>query len=123
LRAHAEQRWLSREVVPVVRQLETREDLPEEQVGAALAYLEVIWSEASRRAGNTDGACTRLDLCLSAAADPPLAARARSYRAAVVVQREDACRRAQQQLQAVGQGLQGELLGDVDLQAPTRLRN
>jgi hypothetical protein len=94
LRVHAEQQWLSREVVPVVCQLETRAGLPEEQVGAALAYLEVVWSEASRRAGDTDGACTRLDLCLPAVADLPLAARARRYRAAVVVLREDALRRA-----------------------------
>jgi hypothetical protein len=92
LRAHAEQRWLSREVVPVVRQLETHEGLPEEQVGAALAYLEVVWSEASRRAGDTDGACTRLSL-LPDAADTPLATRACRYRAAVVVLREAALRR------------------------------
>ena len=46
LRAHSEQRWLSREVIPVVRQIETGERLPEEQLPAALAYLEVIWVEA-----------------------------------------------------------------------------
>lgn len=56
LRAHAEQRWLSREVIPVIRQLETPELLPEEQYGAALAYLEVIWIEAQQRAQETDGA-------------------------------------------------------------------
>ncbi len=93
LRAHAEQHWLSREVVPVAVQLETREELPEEQVGAALAYLEVVWSEASRRAGDTDGAATRLDLALPAVADRLLAARARRYRAAVVVLRETALAR------------------------------
>ena len=56
LRAHAEQRWLSHEVLPVLRQLEQRDCLPEEQLGAALAYLEVLWIEASQRAAETDAA-------------------------------------------------------------------
>jgi hypothetical protein len=60
LRAHAEQRWLSREVIPVLRQLETKEQLPEEQFGAALAYLEVIWIEAQQRARETDAAAADL---------------------------------------------------------------
>jgi hypothetical protein len=87
LRAHAEQHWLSREVVPVVRQIETHEHLPSEQLPAALAYLEVIWAEAACRAGDTDGACTRLDLSLPAA-NQELCAKARRYRATVVVLRE-----------------------------------
>jgi len=91
LRAHAEQRWLSREVVPVVRQISTGEGLPEEQLPAALAYLEVIWYEAVRRAGDTDKTLTCLDLSLPAPQSPEcraLAARARRYRAAVLVLRE-----------------------------------
>ncbi|HEV3070349.1 MAG TPA: hypothetical protein VGY76_02865 [Solirubrobacteraceae bacterium] len=103
LRAHAEQRWLSREVVPVVRQLSTREALPEEQLPAAsealpeeqlpaaLAYLEVIWIEAVQRAGDTDKALTCLDLSLPPPQAPDclaLATRARRYRAAVLVLRE-----------------------------------
>jgi hypothetical protein len=56
LRAHAEQRWLSTEVAPVLRQLRQRDELPEEQLGAALAYLEVLWIEASQRAAETDAA-------------------------------------------------------------------
>jgi hypothetical protein len=56
LRAHAEQRWLSLEVGPVLRQLRQRDSLPEEQLGAALAYLEVLWIEASQRAAETDAA-------------------------------------------------------------------
>ncbi|HUN78352.1 MAG TPA: hypothetical protein VMU32_05495 [Solirubrobacteraceae bacterium] len=56
LRAHAEQRLLSREVIPVVRQLETGERLPEEQLPAALAYLEVTWADCRRRARETDRA-------------------------------------------------------------------
>lgn len=61
LRAHAEQRMLSREVIPVVRQIETGERLPEEQLPAALAYLEVIWADCRRRAAETDRARRRLD--------------------------------------------------------------
>ena len=56
LRAHAEQRWLSLEVGPVLRQLRQRDSLPEEQLGAALAYLEVLWIEASQWAAETDAA-------------------------------------------------------------------
>ncbi len=56
LRVHAEQRWLSTEVAPVLRQLRQRDELPEEQLGAALAYLEVLWIEASQRAAETDAA-------------------------------------------------------------------
>jgi hypothetical protein len=61
LRAHAEQRWLSSEVLPVLRELEQRDSLPEEQLGAALAYLEVIWIEASRRATETDATFAELE--------------------------------------------------------------
>lgn len=96
LRAHSEQRWLSREVVPVVRQIATREGLPEEQLGAALAYLEVTWCEAVARAGDTDKALTCLDLSLPVPPAPEcraLAMRARRYRAAVLVLREAVSRR------------------------------
>jgi hypothetical protein len=119
LRAHAEQHWLAREVLPVVRQVETRDGprtgtaadpvlnsdsdagrLPEDQLPAALAYLEVVWAEAVRRAGDTDGACTCLDLALPAPAAPSAAVpcrelerKARRYRAAVVALREGAARR------------------------------
>jgi hypothetical protein len=81
LRAHAEQRWLSREVIPVLRQLETREHLPEEQLGAALAYLEVIWVEALQRAMETHTAHARLDE--ADGGDESLHRRARHYHAAV----------------------------------------
>jgi hypothetical protein len=138
LRAHSEQHWLSREVVPVVRQIATCEGssgatrkgssevearleleaqceleaLPEEQLPAALAYLEVVWSEAVRRAGDTDKALTCLDLTLPAAESPEclaLAARARRYRAAVLVLREALARRVaallSEFLQPVGESL------------------
>ncbi len=60
LRADAEQSWLHREVIPVLRQVETRERLPDELLGAALAYLEAMWSEATVRARNTDAAHAHL---------------------------------------------------------------
>jgi hypothetical protein len=61
LRAHAEQRWLSREVIPVIRQIESHELLPEEQLPAAVAYLEVIWAQAMSRARETETARCHLD--------------------------------------------------------------
>lgn len=60
LRADAERRWLHGEVMPVLRQLETREQLPEDQIDAALAYLEATWDEARLRAHATDSAHTEL---------------------------------------------------------------
>jgi len=103
LRAHAEQRWLSREVAPVAHQIETGEcpesgePLPAEQLPAALAYLEVIWIEAVGRAGDSDGALTRLNLSLPLSTGSPestaLAARARRYHAAVLALREAVSRR------------------------------
>src|SRR2546423_1828532 len=83
LRAHAEQRWLSHEVLPVLRQLEQRDCLPEEQLGAALAYLEVLWIEASQRAAETDAAYSELQGS-SLYAEPPLYGKARSYDGAPV---------------------------------------
>jgi hypothetical protein len=59
LRADAEQSWLNREVIPVLRQIERAEPLPGEQVGAALAYLEDSWNEALLRARHTDAAHRR----------------------------------------------------------------
>jgi len=56
LRADAEQCWLHCEVIPVLRQVEAPEELPEEEVGAALAYLEAMWNEATARARETDAA-------------------------------------------------------------------
>lgn len=61
LRAHGEQRWLISELVPVLRQLEQPGSLPEDQRGAALAYLEVLWLDAHLRAADTDSAYAKLD--------------------------------------------------------------
>lgn len=60
LRADAEHCWLHREVIPVLRQVEAHERLPEEQIGAALAYLEAMWNEATIRARETDAAHAHL---------------------------------------------------------------
>lgn len=60
LRADAERCWLSREVIPVLQHLEARELLGEEEVRAALAYLEAMWEEAMSRAYETDSAHAHL---------------------------------------------------------------
>lgn len=83
LRADAEQRWLHREVIPVLRQIETREELPDEDIEAALAYLEATWGQAELRAQATDAAHGRMD----GNQDEPLATRAHRYHAAVSVLR------------------------------------
>jgi hypothetical protein len=105
LRSHAEQRWLSQEVVPVVRQIETRERLPEEQLPAAIAYLEVIWAEALRHARETESAHGQLErLGLLGQALPT---RARRYHAAVRVLREAVARRVAPLLAAPAETLAG----------------
>ncbi len=91
LRAYAEQRWLSREIVPVLRQLEHPDELPEEQLGAALAYLEVTWLEASRLAAETDAAFAALEDS-GPDAEEALPSKARRYHASVRFLRE-ACAR------------------------------
>jgi hypothetical protein len=60
LRAHAEHGWLRREVLPVLLQIEGRRVLAPEQLAAALAYLEVAWSEAQLRARETDTTSAQL---------------------------------------------------------------
>jgi hypothetical protein len=82
LRAHGEQRWLNREVVPVLRELDEPGCIPEEQLGAALAYLEVHWAEARRRAAQTDAAHAELQ-ALSGATERTLAGMARYYHGVV----------------------------------------
>ncbi|HYM55820.1 MAG TPA: hypothetical protein VES97_10685, partial [Solirubrobacteraceae bacterium] len=79
---HAEHRWLSHAVVPVLLQVEHRESLPEEQLGAALAYLEILSIEASQRAAETDAAYAELDAA-APNGDRALHGKARGYYAAV----------------------------------------
>ena len=99
LRAHAEQSWLIHEVVPVLRQLKHRDSLPEEQLGAALAYLEVLWVEASQRAAETEAAHSEL-LAVDAAGDRALSGKARGYHAAVCALRGSVARHVAQLLTA-----------------------
>ncbi len=82
LRAHGEQRWLIYEVVPVVRQLEQRDSLLDEELGAALAYLEVLQVEARRLAAETDAAYAELE-APAAGGDLSLHEKARRYHVAV----------------------------------------
>lgn len=81
LRADAEQKWLHREVLPVLRHLEAPEQIPEEEVGAALAYLEAMWDEATARAVETEEAHSCL--CAHSEQDETLAGPAGRYHAAV----------------------------------------
>jgi hypothetical protein len=106
LRAHSERQWLSREVIPVVRQIETQERLPPEQVPAATAYLEVIWRKALRRARETDTELCHLDtLDLDS---QPLVARARRYQASVQALRTAVALRVAALIAAPGQPLHEE---------------
>jgi hypothetical protein len=82
LRAHGEQRWLISEVIPVLRELEQPTSVPASQLGAALAYLEVLWVDACMRAAETDAAFAKLDQADSEAS-LVLYERARRYHAAV----------------------------------------
>jgi hypothetical protein len=82
LRAHGEQLWLSTEVVPIVRQLEHGDVVSEDHLGAALAYLEVIWIDACQRAVETDAARAALDNA-GMDRDLVLCEKARRYHAAV----------------------------------------
>lgn len=60
LRAHAELHCLTHEVIPVLRQLQAPGALPDEQRGAAIAYLEMAWLAAGRHAAETDTARRQL---------------------------------------------------------------
>lgn len=117
LRAYAEQRWLSREVVPVLRQLEEPDELPEEQLGAALAYLEVIWIEALRHAAETDAAFAELDYEPSKQGEA-LPSKARRYHTAVRFLREAVARHVTRLLG--GSGNEGDRVGSARLESRLR---
>jgi hypothetical protein len=97
LRAHAEARWLSREVVPVIRELEH-----ELASGTALAYLEALRIEAHHHAGETDAARSELD-ALGPGGDHGVRANAHRYHAAVRELRATIDARVQQLLAAAGE--------------------
>jgi hypothetical protein len=115
LRAHGEQRWLIYELVPVVRQLEQRDSLPEEELGAALAYLEALWIEARRRAAETDAANAELEA--PDANEVTLHEKALRYYAAVRRLRHALAQRVQRLLAAGAEDRDGE--ASCDGSAPT----
>lgn len=82
LRVHGEQRWLTSEVIPIVRQLEQPGLISEDEVGAAVAYLEVLWIDACTRAAETDAARAALDAA-GAQPDRMLDEKARRYHASL----------------------------------------
>lgn len=81
LRAHAESRWLSNELTPVLREVERRESISDQQMATALAYLEVMWIEACARARETESA--RVELDALGGADQGLIEKAHRYHVAV----------------------------------------
>jgi len=92
LRAYAEQRWLSNELLPHLRELERAHAVPDEQLGAALAYLEMLWLDACGRAAETDAAADSLDPAVSKRCRA-LHERARRYYVAVRRLRSELARR------------------------------
>jgi hypothetical protein len=96
LRAHAESRWLSNELAPVLREIEQRSTIADKQLGAALAYLEVLWIEAGARARETESA--RVELDALGGGDQSLPDKARRYHAAVRRLRDGIERRVNRQL-------------------------
>ena len=107
LRAHSEQVWLTTYVVPVLVDLERPAAIPPDQLGAALAYLEVLWIEARTRATDTERAFAAL---LASEPEPELLrmrADARRHHAAVCSLR-DAIARHVEQLTASHPALAGE---------------
>jgi hypothetical protein len=81
LRAHAEARWLSNQLAPVLREIEVRASISEQQLATALAYLEVLWIEACSRARETESARVELDALGSS--DRELYDKAQRYHVAV----------------------------------------
>jgi hypothetical protein len=55
LRAHGEQFWLTSQVIPVLERVEQRDPFDEDD-HPALAFLEMLWVDARRRATETDAA-------------------------------------------------------------------
>jgi hypothetical protein len=80
LRAHGEHRWLSSKVLPVLRQLTPPQTIPDDELGAALAYLEVLWIDATRHAAETEAAFKEL-MRTDPAGERPMNAQARRYHA------------------------------------------
>jgi hypothetical protein len=81
LRVYGEQRWLICEVFPVLREAEQPDGIAEQDLPAALAYLEMLWSQARRLARETDAAAALVDD--DPACSQVLVEKARRYHAAV----------------------------------------
>lgn len=62
LSAHAERRWLTTQVAPLLEDLEARRALPDDERSAALDSLRTLWSHAERHAADTDAALARVEL-------------------------------------------------------------
>ncbi len=99
LRAHAEQSWLTHEMVPLLHELEHPESLPTDELGAALAYVEVLWVEASQRAAETEAAHDDLN-AVDLVGVRSLSNLARGYHAAVRTLRESVAEQVAQLLAA-----------------------
>ncbi|MHB1538068.1 MAG: hypothetical protein ACYCUM_06220 [Solirubrobacteraceae bacterium] len=97
LRADAEMRWLSREVIPVLRDAERGGGRrPEHGRAAAIAYLEVLWTHAQRHAAATELAFVEaLNERGEGLAADPLERRAREHHEAALTLRERAWRRVE----------------------------
>jgi hypothetical protein len=94
LRAHAEARWLSRSVLPVLAELERSRSRPDGEPGAARAYLAALWIEACAHATETDAARVELE-DRGASNDPTLCEKARRYHSAARRLREATARRVE----------------------------
>src|SRR3954452_20747587 len=81
LRAHAEARWLSNQLAPVLREIEQRTSISEQQLATVLAYVEVLWIEACSRARENDSA--RVELEALGSSDRELYEKAQRYHVAV----------------------------------------
>jgi hypothetical protein len=114
LRADAEQCWLHREVIPVLRELEDAERLDGQDVAAALAYLEAMWEEAEILARASDAAHGRLR-CAGTDPEGHLHSAAGSYHAAVRVLREIVATRVARLVHSATDGLEAELGGHAGL--------
>lgn len=114
LRADAEMRCLSRDVIPVLRdverreqerrdeqgrELERREDLSPER-SAAIAYLEVLWVEAEQRALATEAAFEEAARGRATGDDEGLSGKAQRLHEAVARLRDGTARRVEPQLVA-----------------------
>ncbi|HXW58889.1 MAG TPA: hypothetical protein VEJ23_05365 [Solirubrobacteraceae bacterium] len=111
LRAHAEHRWLTREVEPLLRDLEDGSRPPDHERATALAYLEALWIEACRRALQSDRALAALP---GRGADAGgLDEQARRYHGAVRALRLSLVERVAALIAAADDRFTGEVTGDV----------